>query len=134
AIGQFNLGFFIGKLYQEKWVYSRRRPGCPTGPTFPIDSFSNQCQISKDLIPTLANGYGECSIIGSYKLDSADSISPARVRAMLASRACGSSVMIGDPLGRNEMQNNCPHWRPTMRRHLVDMSSLRKHSDENMVL
>ncbi|PKI62807.1 hypothetical protein CRG98_016758, partial [Punica granatum] len=99
----------------------------------------------KDLISTLADGYGECSIIGSYKLDTADSICPSRVRAMLASRACRSSVMIGDPLGRNEMQKilehladlkspwNCPHGRPTMR-HLVDLSSLRKRSDENIVL
>ena len=37
-------------------------------------------------------------------MDTADSVCPSRVRAMLASRACRSSVMIGDPLGRNEMQ------------------------------
>lgn len=58
----------------------------------------------KDLISTLADVHGDCSIIGSYKLDTANSICPSRVRAMLASRACRSSVMIGDPLGRNEMQ------------------------------
>lgn len=37
-------------------------------------------------------------------MDTSDSVCPTRVRAMLASRACRSSVMIGDPLGRNEMQ------------------------------
>ena len=37
-------------------------------------------------------------------MDTCDSICPSRVRAMLASRACRSSVMIGDPLGRKEMQ------------------------------
>ncbi|KAF2315001.1 hypothetical protein GH714_037497 [Hevea brasiliensis] len=58
----------------------------------------------KDLISTLADSQGDCSIIGSYKMDTPDSVCPSRVRAMLASRACRSSVMIGDPLGRNEMQ------------------------------
>lgn len=43
-------------------------------------------------------------MIGSYKMDTPDSVCPPRVRAMLASRACRSSVMIGDPLARNEMQ------------------------------
>ncbi|WCJ21359.1 DNA mismatch repair protein putative [Euphorbia peplus] len=91
----------------------------------------------KDLISTLADSEGDCSIIGSYKMDTCDSVCPSRVRAMLASRACRSSVMIGDPLGRNEMQKilehlvdlkspwNCPHGRPTMR-HLVDMASIYK--------
>lgn len=58
----------------------------------------------KDLISTLADSQGDCSIIGSYKLDTSDSVCPSRVRAMLASRACRSSVMVGDPLGKNEMQ------------------------------
>lgn len=58
----------------------------------------------KDLISTLADSEGEGSIIGSYRMDTADSICPSRVRAMLASRACRSSIMIGDALGRNEMQ------------------------------
>lgn len=95
----------------------------------------------KDLISTLADSEGECSIIGSYRMDTADSICPPRVRAMLASRACRSSVMIGDPLGRNEMQKilehlaelkspwNCPHGRPTMR-HLVDLTTI-KRSEES---
>ncbi|XP_038899185.1 DNA mismatch repair protein PMS1 isoform X1 [Benincasa hispida] len=95
----------------------------------------------KDLISTLADSEGECSIIGSYRMDTADSVCPSRVRAMLASRACRSSVMIGDPLGRNEMQKilehlaelkspwNCPHGRPTMR-HLVDLTTI-KRSEES---
>ncbi|KAH9786373.1 DNA mismatch repair protein PMS1 [Citrus sinensis] len=96
----------------------------------------------KDLISTLADNQGECSIISSYKMDTADSVCPSRVRAMLASRACRSSIMIGDALGRNEMQKilehladlnspwNCPHGRPTMR-HLVDLTTIRKNIDEN---
>ncbi|KAK5776425.1 Mismatch repair endonuclease PMS2 [Gossypium arboreum] len=96
----------------------------------------------KDLISTLSDSQGECSIIGSYKMDTSDSVCPTRVRAMLASRACRSSVMVGDPLGRNEMQKivehladlkspwNCPHGRPTMR-HLVDLTTLSKEPDEN---
>ncbi|KAF5462514.1 hypothetical protein F2P56_018517 [Juglans regia] len=95
----------------------------------------------KDLISTLADSQGECSIIGSYKMDTYDSVCPTRVRAMLASRACRSSVMIGDALGRNEMQKilqhlaelkspwNCPHGRPTMR-HLVDLTTIHKSSEE----
>ena len=58
----------------------------------------------KELISTLADSQGECSIMSSYKMDTQDSLCPSRVRAMLASRACRSSVMIGDPLGRREMQ------------------------------
>lgn len=52
---------------------------------------------------------------------------PARVRAMLASRACRSSIMIGKALDVPAMTRvvsglaaldqpwNCPHGRPTMR-------------------
>lgn len=58
----------------------------------------------KDLICTLADGQEDCSIIGSYKMDTSDSICPSRVRAMLASRACRTSVMIGDALTRKEMR------------------------------
>ena len=54
-------------------------------------------------------------------------VRPSRVRAMLASRACRSSIMIGRPLTRGAMRRvlanlsrlhspwNCPHGRPTMR-------------------
>lgn len=61
----------------------------------------------KELLSILVDSHGECSIFGSYRADTADSVCPPRVRAMLASRACRSSVMIGDPLGRKEMQKVC---------------------------
>ncbi|KAK1278172.1 DNA mismatch repair protein PMS1 [Acorus gramineus] len=89
----------------------------------------------KDLISTLADGKEECSILSSYRMDTSDSLCPSRVRLMLASRACRSSVMIGDALGRKEMQKilenlaslrspwNCPHGRPTMR-HLIDLRTV----------
>ncbi|XP_065861318.1 DNA mismatch repair protein PMS1 [Euphorbia lathyris] len=197
VIGQFNLGFIIGKLDQdlfivdqhaadEKYNFERlcqstilnqqpllrplrlelspeeeivasmnmdiiRKNGfaleedqhAPPGHRFRLKAvpFSKNITFGvedvKDLISTLADSEGECSIIGSYKMDTCDSVCPSRVRAMLASRACRSSVMIGDPLGRNEMQKilehlvdlkspwNCPHGRPTMR-HLVDMTSIYK--------
>lgn len=95
----------------------------------------------KELISILSDNHGECSMIGSYREDSADSVCPPKVRAMLASRACRSSVMIGDSLGRNEMQKilrhladlkspwNCPHGRPTMR-HLVDLRTVNRQIDE----
>nr|DAD33307.1 TPA_asm: hypothetical protein HUJ06_012158 [Nelumbo nucifera] len=96
----------------------------------------------KELISTLADSEGECSMVSSYRLDTPDSVCPSRVRAMLASRACRSSVMIGDPLGKNEMQKilehladlkspwNCPHGRPTMR-HLIDLATIYKRLDLN---
>lgn len=58
----------------------------------------------KELIAILADSQEECSMMGTYKDDTADSLCPPRVRAMLASHACKSSIVIGDPLGRNEMQ------------------------------
>ncbi|KAI3682756.1 hypothetical protein L1987_82977 [Smallanthus sonchifolius] len=202
VIGQFNLGFIIGKLDQdlfvvdqhaadEKYNYERlsrstilnqqpllrpisvelspeeeiivsmhmdtiRKNGfsleedvdAPPGRHHKLKAvpFSKNITFGvadlKELINILADSQGECSIIGTYKMDTADSVCPPRVRAMLASRACRSSVMIGDPLGRNEMQKilehlmglrspwNCPHGRPTMR-HLVDLTTVRKRSNED---
>ncbi|CAM8924789.1 unnamed protein product [Rhodiola kirilowii] len=95
---------------------------------------------AKELIATLADNQGECAISSSYKSDTHDSLCPSRVRAMLASRACRSSIMIGDSLGRVEMQKvlkhlvnlrspwNCPHGRPTMR-HLVSLAAIRESLD-----
>ena len=66
------------------------------------------------------------------------SLRPSRVRAMFASRACRTSVMIGTALTKADMRKlilhmseleqpwNCPHGRPTMR-HLIDLNIL-KHS------
>lgn len=57
-----------------------------------------------------------------------------KARAMFASRACRSSVMIGKALDKGQMARvvakmatieqpwNCPHGRPTMR-HLADVSA-----------
>ncbi|XP_043241168.1 mismatch repair endonuclease PMS2-like [Amphibalanus amphitrite] len=62
---------------------------------------------------------------------------PSRVRAVLASRACRTSVMIGTALSHSGMARlvehmaemdhpwNCPHGRPTMR-HLVCLNMLEK--------
>ena len=67
---------------------------------------------------------------GEYKT----TLRPSKVRAMLASRACRSSIMIGKPLDVRSMAAilrnlstlkspwNCPHGRPTMR-HLVVLPS-----------
>lgn len=200
VIGQFNLGFIIGKLGEdlfivdqhaadEKFNYEHlaqstilnrqpllrpisldlspeeeivasmnmeaiRKNGfvidediyAPPGRRFKLNAvpFSKRMTFGvsdvKELISILTDSQGECSIVNrSYKMDTADSVCPPRVRSMLASRACRSSVMVGDALGRNEMQKilehlaelkspwNCPHGRPTMR-HLVDLTSLRKSS------
>uniref|UniRef100_A0A803NE06 Uncharacterized protein n=1 Tax=Chenopodium quinoa TaxID=63459 RepID=A0A803NE06_CHEQI len=76
----------------------------------------------KELISTLSDGHGECSIMSTYKMDTSDSICPSRVRAMLASRACRSSIMIGDALGRNEMQKECARHANSRRPHLKALS------------
>jgi DNA mismatch repair protein PMS2 len=57
----------------------------------------------------LADSQGDCSIISSYELDRTDSICPSRVRALLASRACRMSTMIGDPLTKTEMKKIIPN-------------------------
>ncbi|XP_020236909.1 DNA mismatch repair protein PMS1 [Cajanus cajan] len=207
VIGQFNLGFIIGKLDKdlfivdqhaadEKYNFERlsqstilnqqpllrpiklelspeeeivasmhldiirkngftleEDPNAPPGCRFKLKSvpFSKNIMFGiedvKELISTLSDGDGhvECSLVGSYKLDTSDSLCPSRVRAMLASRACRSSIMVGDALGRNEMQKildhmaelkspwNCPHGRPTMR-HLVDLTKIQKSSESTMLM
>ncbi|KAF9622071.1 hypothetical protein IFM89_029355 [Coptis chinensis] len=164
VIGQFNLGFIIGRLDQDLFIIDQhaadekhnferlsqstilnqqpllqplrlelspeeeivatmhmdiiRKNGftlvdeldAPPGQRFKLKAvpFSKNITFGaedvKELISTLSDSQGECTMMSSYKMDSLDSICPSRVRAMLASRACRSSVMIGDPLGKNEMQ------------------------------
>ncbi|VFQ73907.1 unnamed protein product [Cuscuta campestris] len=195
VIGQFNLGFIIGKLDQdlfivdqhaadEKYNYERlsestilnqqpllrplkmelspeeeiivsmnmdtiRRNGftleedlyAPPGLRFHLKAvpFSQNITFgvadAKELISILADDGSNAQ--RSYRTDACDSVCPPRVRAMLASRACRTSVMVGDPLDRNEMHKilehlarlkspwNCPHGRPTMR-HLIDLNTVRK--------
>ncbi|XP_031640491.1 mismatch repair endonuclease PMS2 [Contarinia nasturtii] len=69
-----------------------------------------------------------------------DTCRPSRIRAMFASRACRSSVMIGTSLSQTDMRRlvdhmgtieqpwNCPHGRPTIR-HLLNLEML-KIADE----
>lgn len=61
------------------------------------------------------------------KIDNYSIPRPSKVRRMFAMRACRSSVMIGKPLSKTQMEKlvrhmgeidkpwNCPHGRPTMR-------------------
>ncbi|KAL5543775.1 hypothetical protein UlMin_007559, partial [Ulmus minor] len=85
-------------------------PDAPPGQHFKLKAVPLSKNITfgvedvRDLISNLADNHGECAILGSYRMDTADSVCPSRVRAMLASLACRSSVMIEDALGRNEMQ------------------------------
>jgi DNA mismatch repair protein PMS2 len=70
-----------------------------------------------------------------------DVLRPSRVRAMLAMRACRSSIMIGAALdarrARGLLRNlatlkapwNCPHGRPTMR-HVADLEKLRAFGEK----
>jgi len=68
--------------------------------------------------------------------DSSENFRPSRVRAMFASRACRTSVMVGTSLSKHDMVKlvrhmgeieqpwNCPHGRPTIR-HLVNTDMVR---------
>ncbi|XP_010422584.1 PREDICTED: DNA mismatch repair protein PMS1 [Camelina sativa] len=134
-------------IIRENGFLLEENPSAPPGKHFRLRAVPYSKNIIfgvedlKDLISTLGDNHGECSIVSSYKTNKTDSICPSRVRAMLASRACRSSVMIGDPLRKNEMQKivehladlespwNCPHGRPTMR-HLVDLTTLLKLPDD----
>lgn len=74
---------------------------------------------------------------GEAAASSGDVVRPSRVRAMLAMRACRSSIMIGTALDKPQMRRvlanlaqlhapwNCPHGRPTMR-HLANLAKLGK--------
>ncbi|CAH8361105.1 unnamed protein product [Eruca vesicaria subsp. sativa] len=135
-------------VIRENGFLLEENPSAPPGRHFRLRAVPYSKKITfgvedlKDLISTLGDNHGECSVISSYKTSKTDSVCPSRVRAMLASRACRSSVMIGDPLRRNEMQKivehladldspwNCPHGRPTMR-HLVDLTTLLTLPDDN---
>ncbi|GIL80762.1 hypothetical protein Vretifemale_9813 [Volvox reticuliferus] len=77
--------------------------------------------------PTTTTGGGGDVVVAARQRAWEEELRPSRVRAMLASRACRSSIMVGKPLSRAEMRRlldgladlrqpwNCPHGRPTMR-------------------
>ncbi|ESQ37908.1 hypothetical protein EUTSA_v10028404mg [Eutrema salsugineum] len=135
-------------VIRENGFLLEENPSAPPGRHFRLRAVPYSKKITfgvedlKDLISSLGDNHGECSVISSYKSSKTDSVCPSRVRAMLASRACRSSVMIGDPLRKNEMQKivehladlespwNCPHGRPTMR-HLVDLTTLLTLPDDD---
>ena len=87
-----------------------------------------------ELLFLLSEGGAE-SLVGT----SQPSLRPSRVRAMFASRACRTSVMVGTALASQDMERlvrhmghidqpwNCPHGRPTIR-HLVNTDLVRHFS------
>ncbi|CAA7038359.1 unnamed protein product [Microthlaspi erraticum] len=136
-------------VIRENGFLLEEDPSAPPGRHFRLRAIPYSKNITfgvedlKDLISTLGDNHGECSVMSSYKTSQTNSVCPSRVRAMLASRACRSSVMIGDALRKHEMEKivehladlespwNCPHGRPTMR-HLVDLTTLLTlHDDDN---
>jgi DNA mismatch repair protein PMS2 len=90
----------------------------------------------------LSQAFGSQSQPGG-KSGSDQIVRPTRVRAMLAMRACRSSIMIGKALDAKTMRRvldnlselqapwNCPHGRPTMR-HLADLRKLRSRSADGV--
>jgi len=90
-----------------------------------------------ELLFLLSEGGAE-SLVGAMQ----SALRPSRVRAMFASRACRTSVMVGTALASQDMERlvrhmghidqpwNCPHGRPTIR-HLVNTALLRHVSGQH---
>lgn len=92
---------------------------------------------ARELLACLEGGTGAAMAVGptSQKGNtlSESVVRPSRVRAMLASRACRSSIMVGRALDRLQMRRvldhlshlkspwKCPHGRPTLK-HLSRLS------------
>lgn len=89
--------------------------------------FSKGTQFGVDDVHELA------SIVADNNHNAGEMVRLPKARAMFASRACRSSIMIGKALDKGQMARvvtkmatieqpwNCPHGRPTMR-HLADIS------------
>lgn len=99
----------------------------------------SRCQVlalplSRETTFTLADFEELVSLLGEESSESKHIPRPSKVRRMFAMRACRSSIMIGKPLSRGQMETlvrhmaeldkpwNCPHGRPTMR-HLCKLQS-----------
>jgi len=111
---------------------------------FEIDeSAKSTCKVSLISLPMSKNWtFGKEDIdelifmLSEVGSENVDNFRPSRVRAMFASRACRSSVMIGTSLSKQDMVRlvtnmgtieqpwNCPHGRPTLR-HLVNLNMVR---------
>lgn len=92
----------------------------------------SRCQIlalplSREITFNLSDFEELISLLGDEPTESKHIPRPSKVRKMFAMRACRSSIMIGKPLTKGQMETlvrhmgeldkpwNCPHGRPTMR-------------------
>lgn len=92
----------------------------------------SRCQIlalplSREITFNLSDFEELISLLGDEPTESKHIPRPSKVRKMFAMRACRSSIMIGKPLTKSQMETlvrhmgeldkpwNCPHGRPTMR-------------------
>ncbi|KAH8736655.1 hypothetical protein BGZ61DRAFT_377190 [Ilyonectria robusta] len=99
----------------------------------------SRCQLvalplSRETTFTLTDLEELISLLGDESSESKHIPRPSKVRKMFAMRACRSSIMIGKPLTKGQMETlvrhmgeldkpwNCPHGRPTMR-HLCKLQS-----------
>ncbi|KAH7022473.1 hypothetical protein EDB80DRAFT_9214 [Ilyonectria destructans] len=90
--------------------------------------------LSRETTFTLTDLEELISLLGDESSESKHIPRPSKVRKMFAMRACRSSIMIGKPLTKGQMETlvrhmgeldkpwNCPHGRPTMR-HLCKLQS-----------
>jgi DNA mismatch repair ATPase MutL len=123
----------------------RHRDAHPTQPSSPPSHnhnkqllslpYSKGVQFGPEDIHELASLLSDTHINNHPQHHQQEVVRLPKLRAMFASRACRSSIMIGRALTRAQMRKvvqnlagieqpwNCPHGRPTMR-HLLDLSSL----------
>mmetsp|Transcript_13232 Transcript_13232/g.23721 ORF Transcript_13232/g.23721 Transcript_13232/m.23721 type:complete len:977 (-) Transcript_13232:2192-5122(-) len=196
-LGQFNLGFIIGRLNDDLFIFDQHAcdekkrfedlsnastiSGQPLIRPFPVDLSASDAQVIRDhldifeqngfkfakesltssdtteqlcllTIPHSLNKKGQFGAEDVRELAALLRDNPPppkesrvsvgyvpprlpRTRAVFASKACRSAIMIGDVLDRKKMITvlrnmqpldqpwNCPHGRPTMR-HLIGLSAL----------
>ncbi|XP_026190539.1 mismatch repair endonuclease PMS2 [Cyclospora cayetanensis] len=93
--------------------------------------------------PNAADQEGAGSAAGASPHHRVLQYRPSRVWEILASKACRSAIMIGDPLAPHkqvtilrrmaglQLPFNCPHGRPTMR-HLIDLCVADRQPDKHV--
>merc|ERR1719365_75618 len=146
--GQFNLGFLIVGLGKDLFIVDQHA----TDEKYNFETLQQTTHIRPQkmvAVPTSKNW-----VFGKEDIDElifmlsdaggdleGTSIRPSRVRAMFASRACRTSVMVGTALSKADMRRlithmgqieqpwNCPHGRPTLR-HLVNTDMISQESSK----
>ncbi|KAK9825372.1 hypothetical protein WJX81_005933 [Elliptochloris bilobata] len=129
VLGQFNLGFILARLGRDLFIVDQHA----SDEKYNFERLQRSTLLlsavpfSKDVTFGPTDVQELSQLLRSGTTAGQPVVRPSRVRAMLAMRACRSSIMIGKPLDKARMQRvlqhlseldspwNCPHGRPTMR-------------------